>query len=543
MKTTIALPLVLRRHGVLSTLRVGTVSASAALLCALLCTSCTHNDAPGGASPADHQANVSRPRRTRSPEIISEPLKRACALLFEGKRAEADALFKEQIAVHPNTADVYCYTATRYAQDNKPDLAIADYTRAIKLNPSSERAYGARGDQYYKQQQYDLALADCNAAIQLAPDHAVHWCARAGVYLEKGQYFKAMTDATEAIGLYRGYAQAYYARAQGWRGLKTLDQALADINSAVRLLPNDVNYLALRSLIYYDLCLLDLCKADCGKIIALDSKNPGAYFWRGRCDLLLTNYDQARADLLNAKRLAPSGKTDVAEWLERIDDLQYDFAHKPSTLAQQWAIACAAQLSQRNRQGIYSLTGERPNQKNRADHLVHLRKDWQINSHDDLLKVLRWLETSGFNQDWLAYTKMTNREGLGEEIGSLVGAISNKTDMEHRLKVVHEYGASLGDRGILAWDLCHYIALCRWGCLVGLLGEKEAYQLIMPAAARLQKTYGSWNQMGDEYLIGRKFCTVGDGKEDEESYNEVDLFLFTCKSSPWVYLPWATKLE
>ncbi len=162
-----------------------------------------------------------------------------------------------------------------------------------------------------------------------------------------------------------------------------------------------------------------------------------------------------------------------------------------------------------------------------------------------LLRVLRWLETSGFNQDWLAYNKMINREGLGEEIGALVGTASA---IRLICGICYQGCARIwcrlgGERGIIAWDLCHYIALCRWGCLAGLLGEKEAYQLILPVAARLQKTYGSWNQLGDEYLIGRNFSTEGVWKEDEEGYKEVDLFLFTCKSSPWVYLPWATKLE
>ncbi len=215
MKTTIALPSMLGRHLVLSLPRTELASIWAAFLFIMVSTSCTHVDAPLGASPANHPAKVSRPRHDRSPEMISEPLKRACVLLFDGKRAQADALFKEQIAVHPNTADVYCYTATRYSQDNKPDLAIADYTRAIKLNPRSERAFSGRADQYYKKQQYDLALADFTAAIHLAPDHAVHWCGRASVDLEKGLYFKAMTDATEAIGMYPAYAQAYYARAAG----------------------------------------------------------------------------------------------------------------------------------------------------------------------------------------------------------------------------------------------------------------------------------------------------------------------------------------
>jgi hypothetical protein len=49
--------------------------------------------------------------------------------------------------------------------------------------------------------------------------------------------------------------------------------------------------------------------------------------------------------------------------------------------------------------------------------------------------------------------------------------------------------------------------------------------------------------MGEEYLIGRKFWDEESWKEDNDRYIEINKYLLSCKSSPWVYLPWNTKLK
>jgi Protein of unknown function (DUF1266) len=41
--------------------------------------------------------------------------------------------------------------------------------------------------------------------------------------------------------------------------------------------------------------------------------------------------------------------------------------------------------------------------------------------------------------------------------------------------------------------------------LCGYLAEDEAWEKIMPAAAKLHATFSSWKELGENYLIGREF--------------------------------------
>ena len=51
----------------------------------------------------------------------------------------------------------------------KPDLAIADTTRAIALNPRLAPAYDNRAIAYEKNGRFDLAIADYRSTLAIAP--------------------------------------------------------------------------------------------------------------------------------------------------------------------------------------------------------------------------------------------------------------------------------------------------------------------------------------------------------------------------------------
>jgi serine/threonine-protein kinase len=50
------------------------------------------------------------------------------------------------------------------------DMAIAEYSNAIRLDPESDVAYHNRGNAYADKGEYAKAIADFNQAIRLAPD-------------------------------------------------------------------------------------------------------------------------------------------------------------------------------------------------------------------------------------------------------------------------------------------------------------------------------------------------------------------------------------
>ncbi|TRV43884.1 MAG: serine protease, partial [Microcystis panniformis Mp_MB_F_20080800_S26D] len=88
------------------------------------------------------------------------------AVLSELKRYdEGLAAINKAIELAPRA---YAYTnrGNLYSNQQKYELALADYNKAIELNRNFAEAYNNRGGLYSNQQKYELALADFNKAIE-----------------------------------------------------------------------------------------------------------------------------------------------------------------------------------------------------------------------------------------------------------------------------------------------------------------------------------------------------------------------------------------
>jgi hypothetical protein len=140
----------------------------------------------------------------------------------------------------------------------------------------------------------------------------------------------------------------------------------------------------------------------------------------------------------------------------------------------------------------------------------HLLSDgWSVNSRDDLLKTLTWLQFQGhrseFEQLGVRLDRLTERQLLTVE-----AAAQNNPRALNKLEITLKNHRALGTKGILAWDLLRYIAVCRWSSLAGYFSDTEAWDHIMPAALRLQQTFDSWQDLQSNFLIGREYWSLQD---------------------------------
>jgi tetratricopeptide (TPR) repeat protein len=104
------------------------------------------------------------------------------------------------------------------------DRAIQDYTQAITLNPNLQclageaitgdcpadeavagevlaRDFLQRGRVYFVRRQYDLAIQDYSQAIRLDPNYSYAFILRAAAYYATGQHNRAVQDDDEAVRL------------------------------------------------------------------------------------------------------------------------------------------------------------------------------------------------------------------------------------------------------------------------------------------------------------------------------------------------------
>ncbi len=90
------------------------------------------------------------------------------------------------------------------------ELAVTNYTEAIRLNPNHAKAYNNRGLAYRKLGQLPQAIEDYTEAIRLQSDVASRYNNRGMVYIDLGKYELALADFRETIRLDSAYPNPYW---------------------------------------------------------------------------------------------------------------------------------------------------------------------------------------------------------------------------------------------------------------------------------------------------------------------------------------------
>lgn len=105
--------------------------------------------------------------------------------------------------------------------------------------------------------------------------------------------------------------------------------------------------------------------------------------------------------------------------------------------------------------------------------------------------------------------------------------------------LVEKYYRKLGEKSLLGWDYARYIALRRWG----YLSEREAWERIMPAARLLQRVFGSWRELGENYLVGQEFASLRERHPERHLDRATYQRPLDDPASPWRRHAWETNLD
>ena len=218
------------------------------------------------------------------------------------------------------------------------------------------------------------------------------------------------------------------------------------------------------------------------------------------------------------------------------------FPHRSwSPEAKAWALGCAAVLNERNHCRHDTLLPCDKSENNIKAWKKSLDRWWGDKNREDLLESLRWIEEGGHRKrfdDWGKYIQSLSEE----QYQRLVEEKSGNMEKLCEILTAKEYYEKLGEKSLLGWDYSRYICLCRWGYLVGYISEEEAWERIMPVAEMLQKKFDSWEDLGQNYLIGRRFWSYQYVKEDGDEYEDAVQRLIDMRSSPWNRYKWNMDL-
>lgn len=221
--------------------------------------------------------------------------------------------FSKAIELDPSNNPAYNNIGNVYSRLGDSQKAIENYDISIKLNSNNPTAYSNRGGSYTILKEYKKALDDANKAIELDPNIASAYDVRGDVYVEFKQYDKAMTEYNKAIELEKkdndplwDESATYNSRAILYNILGQYEQAIADVEEALKLNPNNENYYDIGADAYKGLKQYSKAISYYDTSIRLNPKNSYAYFSRGLTYIEMKEYQKAIADYNKVIELNPN---------------------------------------------------------------------------------------------------------------------------------------------------------------------------------------------------------------------------------------------
>lgn len=470
------------------------------------------------------------------------------------------------IALSPDDPNMQYSRAFIYKDMKDYGKMVQDFDSAIKGEPSFETYHF-----YFAKALVDIddtkrALEQIQAALVLAPENARYLAWKANIEVNAGLLKEAITDATKAIAIDNNYSSAYQELAWAHFVMGQNNLALVQAEKAVSLSPKDTNALNLRSRMLESLGRYKEAIASCDETLKIDEHNARALNYRAFCHQRLGNTKQALEDCdsaiaygkddpeswiysLRAGTLTLMGKYDAAERDETIaNKLRYakvnttdSTVQTPLTEQQSWALACSAILFVKNHNDCNSLAGSPITGASRAKQKFDLNQDWHIYNKQDLRRRVENLVSDSEHYSFSRMGEMVTALSK-EEFATYEGSLDRQPELLNRARIARQYYRQLGAKGISGWDLSRAINVCRFAYLAGFVDEKEAWALIAPVARKIQATFSNFEELGQNYLIGRKFWNQTETHNAGSDFDIALLELKHFKSSPYKKQPWNLQL-
>ena len=130
-----------------------------------------------------------------------------------------------------------CYykRAGIYRALDKNEEAISDFTTAISYNPDDDDSFWERAQIYYEQEKYDLADADYKAMQKLDGNSPLPYMGLGRNEVARKNYQNAVDLYDNVVALYSEYASGYSFRAEAYMGLGKFMEAASDVVKALEL--------------------------------------------------------------------------------------------------------------------------------------------------------------------------------------------------------------------------------------------------------------------------------------------------------------------
>ncbi len=147
-------------------------------------------------------------------------------------------LIRQALLWMPNFADAHNNLGMAFYLQGQLDEAVASYRRAIAIKPDHEKAYNNLGAALRLQGSLDEAVAACRRAIEIEADLADAHNNLGVALMEQGLLDESAAACREAIRLMPDHPEACYNLGNTLKAQKQFEGAIAAYQRVLRLTPN-----------------------------------------------------------------------------------------------------------------------------------------------------------------------------------------------------------------------------------------------------------------------------------------------------------------
>ena len=154
-----------------------------------------------------------------------------------GRQDLATQWIRQAVSLNPNDADAHCNLGEVYRRRSHMEEAIASYRRAVELNPGHALAYYNLGCALCDLERLDEGIAAYQSALQCRPNYVEAHNNLGAALAKRGHLDKAVAAYCRALELCPNLAETYNNLGNALKGLDRVDEATAAFRKALEIQP------------------------------------------------------------------------------------------------------------------------------------------------------------------------------------------------------------------------------------------------------------------------------------------------------------------
>ncbi len=195
----------------------------------------------------EYEKAVSMGKETTEARILHARL-----FLIAGKEDEAFAELSEILAKNPENTDALFTLAFYYGLKGNKKEQVKILEKITSLDRSYASAYAFRGELALEDNKIEIAKADFSKALETDPKNFVALTGLGNALIRNAEYAKAIDTFGKAIEIDPDYSYNYNDRAKAKSLMQDWDGAIADLSKAIDMAPDDYYSFIDRGKLYLD---------------------------------------------------------------------------------------------------------------------------------------------------------------------------------------------------------------------------------------------------------------------------------------------------